>query len=218
MIKLFKYLFLLALLLFPASFLVSNSYAHEPNSAEFALTIGAQTGPFETGTGFFLSGEIGVPVMDIGKGRLMGLVNIGVAKTDDSISTEPTVDLVPGVDLPTQTNVDLTTVSIVLGVKYKFMMHNIIQPFVLAGPGINIFLNDTDPGDLPGGIAPQPAFLEERGFPTGQGNVELGLHIGGGIDFNLTEKIFVGAEGRFNWVDRENGSYGTYGVRTGFRF
>lgn len=214
-----KFIVSLTIVVFLLMFIKINiSYAHEPNSAEFALTIGAQTGPFKTGTGFFLSGEIGVPLAEIGEGRLMGLINIGVAKTDDDISVEPTVDIDPDIDLPTQTNVDLTTVSIILGFKYKLMMHRIVQPFVMAGPGINIFLNDTDPGDLPGGIAPAPEPLEDRGFPTGQGNAELGLHIGGGIDFNITEKIFVGAEGRFNWVDRENGAYGTYGIRTGFRF
>jgi len=38
------------------------------------------------------------------------------------------------------------------------------------------------------------------------------------VDFNITDKIFVGAEGRYNWVDRTNGSFGTYGLRTGVRF
>lgn len=33
------------------------------------------------------------------------------------------------------------------------------------------------------------------------------------VDFNVTEKIFVGAEAHWNWVDRSNGSYGTYGGR-----
>lgn len=196
----------------------SGMAEHPRMGGEFALTVGAQTGPFETGTGFFLSGELGIPVYWHKYGKVMGLINIGVGKTDDSISTEPTTNVIePGL-LPEQTNVDLTTVSIILGLKYKLTMHNIIQPFVLAGPGINIFLNDTDPGDLPGGIAPQPADLEDQGFPTGQGNAELGLHAGAGIDFNITDRIFLGVEGRFNWVDRENGAYGTYGVRTGFNF
>ena len=195
----------------------------EPMSAdmmggEFALMFGAQNGPFDVGTGWFLSGELGIPLMSMDSGKIMGLISIGVGKNEDDISTEPTVNLIePGL-LPEQTEVDLTTVSIILGLKYKLLMHDIVQPYVLAGPGINIFLNDTDPGNNVGGIAPQPAELSDRGFPSGQGNVELGLHAGAGVDFNLTEKIFVGGEARFNWVDRENGSWGTYGVRTGFRF
>lgn len=195
-----------------------KSSAHEPESAEFALTIGAQTGPFDMGTGWYLAGEVGVPLMFFDSGKLMGLVNIGISSSDDSVSIEPTVNaLAPGT-LPTQTTLDLTTVTIVLGFKYKHTAHPKIQPFILAGPGIDIFFNDTDPGDLPGAIAPQPPELTDRGFPSGQGNVELGLHAGGGIDINITEKIFVGAEARYNWVDRTNGSFGTYGGRLGFRF
>ena len=60
--------------------------------------------------------------------------------------------------------------------------------------------------------------LSDRGFPSGQGNVYLGLFIGGGVDFNVTEKLFVGVEGKYNWVDRTNGSFGTYGLRGGVRF
>jgi hypothetical protein len=195
-----------------------RSLAHEPESAEFALTFGAQTGPFKNGTGWFLAGEVGLPLMDLGPGRVLGLVNIGMSNSEDDISIDPTVNaLAPGT-LPTQTTIDLTTVAIVLGLKYKLMAHNVVQPYILAGPGIDIFFNDTEPGDLPGAIAPQPQEIIDRGFPGGQGNVELGLHAGGGIDINITEKIFIGVEGRFNWVDRDNGSYGTYGGRLGFRF
>jgi len=193
----------------------NNVSAHEPESAEFAVTIGAQTGPFKTGTGFYLAGEIGLPLMDAGPGRLMGLINIGIAKTDDDVTFEPTA---AALGLPTQTSVDLTTVSILMGLKYKIMSHNIVQPFVLGGPLIGIFLNNSDPDDLVGGIAPQPDELQDRGYPSGQGDAELGLALGGGVDFNITQKIFIGVEGRWNWVDQSNGSYGTYGGRLGFKF
>lgn len=195
----------------------SDSFAHDPESAEFALTMGAQTGPFEMGTGWYLAGEVGLPLIYFSSGKLMGLVNIGISNSEDDVNIEPTVNALAPV-LPTQTTLDLTTVSIVLGFKYKHTAHPVVQPFILAGPGIDIFFNDTEPGDVPGAIAPQPQELIDRGFPGGQGNVELGLHAGGGIDFNITQKIFIGAEGRYNWVDRDNGSYGTYGGRLGFRF
>jgi len=191
----------------------------EPLGAEFAFTIGAQTGPFKTDTGFYMGGELGLPIYkNLGPGKLMGLINISWAKTDDNVTFQPTVNaLVPGA-LPEQTSVDLTTVLIVLGLKYKLEAHPIIQPYILAGPGFDIFFDDSDPGNLPGGIAPQPNKLKGRGFPSGQGNVKIGLHAGGGVDFNLTKKIFVGAEARYNYVDRDNGSFGTYGGRVGFRF
>ena len=193
--------------------------ADEPFGGEFAVTIGAQTGPFKTGTGFYMAGELGVPLFrNAGPGKVMGLINIGWAKTDDDITFEPTVNAIAPGALPTQTSVNLTTVTILLGLKYKLEMHPIVQPYILGGPGFNIFLNESDPGNNVGGIAPQPDALQDRGYPSGQGNVELGLHAGGGVDFNLTKRIFVGAEGRFNWVDRDNGFFGTYGGRVGFKF
>lgn len=85
--------------------------------AEFAFIIGAQTGPFEIGTGWYLAGEIGLPLMILGPGRLMGLVNIGLSNAEDDVSIEPTVNaLAPGA-LPTQETLDLTTVTIVIGLK-----------------------------------------------------------------------------------------------------
>ena len=191
----------------------------EPFGAEFAFTLGAQTGPFKTGTGFFMAGELGLPLYkNLGPGKLMGLINISWAKTDDSFAFEPTVNALSPGALPVQTEVNLTTVLIVLGLKYKVEAHPIVQPFVLAGPGLDIFFNDSNPGHLPGGIAPQPDALQRRGFPSGQGNVKIGLHAGGGVDFNITEMIFLGAEARYNYVDYSNGSFGTYGGRVGFRF
>jgi len=196
-----------------------SAAADEPFGGEFAVTIGAQSGPFKTGTGFYMAGELGVPLFrNVGPGKVMGLINIGWAKTEDDLTFEPTVNAIAPGALPTQTSVNLTTVSIILGLKYKLEMHPIVQPYVLGGPGFNIFLNESDPGSNVGGIAPQPSALQRRGYPSGQGNVELGLHAGGGVDFNLTKRIFVGAEGRFNWVDRDNGVFGTYGGRVGFKF
>ncbi len=191
----------------------------KPIGAEFALTIGAQSGPFKTGTGFYMAGELGVPLMkNLGPGKLMGLISIGWARTDDNVTFEPTVNAISPGALPTQTSVTLDTATILLGFKYKVEAHHIVQPYVLAGPGFNLFFNKSDPGSQVGGIAPQPNRLQNNGFPSGQGSAELGIHAGLGVDFNVTKKIFVGAEGRYNYVDRSNGSFGTYGGRLGFRF
>jgi len=197
---------------------ISNK-ADKPIGAEFALTIGAQSGPFKTGTGFYMSGGLGLPLYkNLGPGKLMGLINIGWAKTDDNLTFEPTINAVAPGALPTQTSVTLDTVSILLGLKYKVEAHHIVQPYLVAGPSFNIFLNKSNPGNQVGGIAPQPNKLQKNGYPSGQGSAELGLAAGAGVDFNVTKKVFVGAEARYNYVDRSNGSFGTYGGRLGFRF
>ncbi|MEM4408397.1 MAG: outer membrane beta-barrel protein [Candidatus Caldarchaeum sp.] len=185
---------------------------------EFAAVVGAQVGPFKTGAGPYVGGEVGLPLMMVGSGRLMGLIHIGAAKTDDDVTFEPMVNVLSPGALPVQKNIDLTTLSILIGLKYKVVYHHIVQPYVFAGPGFFVFLNESEPGELVGGIAPQPGTLKKQGFPSGQGDVLIGFHTGGGMDFNVTRKIFVGAEGRYNWVNNNNGSFGMFGGRVGFRF
>ncbi|MEE9253246.1 MAG: outer membrane beta-barrel protein [Thermodesulfobacteriota bacterium] len=185
---------------------------------EFVFTVGAQVGPFDTDTGVFVAGEIGIPIAQAGPGVFMGLLNIGWSQTDDDLIFEPTINAVAPGALPVQTNVDLTTLTILFGLKYKLNASPIVQPYVFVGPGFTLFFNQSDPGELVGGIAPQPEILRNQGFPSGQGNVEIGVHAGGGVDLNITSQVFIGGEGRFNWVDRDNGAWVTFGGRAGFRF
>ncbi|MCH8029750.1 MAG: SDR family oxidoreductase [Candidatus Dadabacteria bacterium] len=64
---------------------------------EFAFTVGAQVGPFDTDAGVFVAGEIGIPIAQAGPGVFMGLMNIGWSQTDDDLIFEPTINAVaPG--------------------------------------------------------------------------------------------------------------------------
>lgn len=197
-----------------------GSYAQAQESLlgiEFAFTAGGQSGPFETGAGPSFSGEIGLPIKKVGPGVFMGLISIGYAKTEEDTTFEPTINALHPGALPTIENVELSTLTIIIGFKYKLQASDIFQPYIMFGPGFNIFLNETDPS-TPGGIAPQPVELQDKGFPAGQGNIMFGIHAGGGIDINLHKQFFLGAEVRYNYVDNQNGSFATYGGRAGFRF
>lgn len=59
--------------------------------------------------------------------------------------------------------------------------------------------------------------LYRHGFPTRQGNIKLAYSIGGDVDLNLTERIFVGADARCNFLDG-GGDYGAYAGKAGFRW
>lgn len=72
------------------------------------------------------------------------------------------------------------------------------------------------PGGLIGGVVPEARELAHRGFSTGQGNIKLAYSIGGGVDVNVTERIFVGADARYNILEG-GGDYGTYTGKVGFR-
>lgn len=138
--------------------------------------------------------------------------------------------------------VELKFLQVFLGAKYKLVdygmqqLEKIVQPYVVTGLGVNVLLGrttkagvDTDgdgkpdvslgavgfPGGLIGGVTPEAPELYRRGFPTGQGNIKIAYSIGGGLDVNVTEKIFVGADARYNFLEG-GGEYGTYTGKVGF--
>lgn len=140
--------------------------------------------------------------------------------------------------------VEAKFLQVFLGAKYKLVdygmeqLQKIVQPYVVTGLGLNVVLGrtsragiDTDgdgrpdvtlsslgfPGGLIGGVVPEARELSRRGFPTGQGNIKLAYSLGGGVDVNLTERLFVGADARYSFLDG-GGDYGTYTGKVGFRW
>jgi hypothetical protein len=138
--------------------------------------------------------------------------------------------------------VEAKFLQVFLGAKYKLVdygmdqLQKVVQPYVVTGLGLNVVLGrtsragiDTDgdgrpdvalsslgfPGGLIGGVVPEARELYRRGFPTGQGNIKLAYSIGGGLDVKLTERIFVGADARYNFLEG-GGDYGTYTGKVGF--
>ena len=134
--------------------------------------------------------------------------------------------------------------QVFLGAKYKLVhygmerLQRVVQPYLVTGLGLNVLMGRTTgsgldldgdgspdvslgslgfPGGLIGGVTPEPGELFRRGFPTGQGNIKLGYSVGGGLDVNLTERMFVGADVRYNLLDG-GGDYGTYTGKVGFRW
>lgn len=68
-----------------------------------------------------------------------------------------------------------------------------------------------------GQIANSPELIA-RGLPGGNGNIDIGLQVGGGFELRLTKSISIGFDGRFNKISGSNGDFGTYGSRIGFHF
>ena len=58
----------------------ANAQQDQMMGGEFALTFGGQSGPFDIGTGWFMSGELGIPLMTNETGKVMGLINISLSK------------------------------------------------------------------------------------------------------------------------------------------
>jgi hypothetical protein len=131
-----------------------------------------------------------------------------------------------------------------VGTKYKLVnygieqLQRIVQPYIVTGLGFNVPLSRTTkagvdingdgkpdlslsslgfPGGVIGGITPESPELLRRGLPNGQGNFKLSYSIGGGLDVKLTERFFVGADIRHNFLDG-GGDYTTFTGKAGFHW
>jgi len=199
----------------------------EVPGGEFTLILGANSGPFGTDTDFSIGGSLGIPLMrpdPLFGQNLLGEVMVGYSKTSGAIrAVSPLTAVGAPAAAVTSTELEITTLQVLVGFKYKIEALGRIQPFVTAGVGFNVFLCETtgaalSGGDFVCGVAPLPAELRARDVPRGQGSVRPGAALGGGVDFLLTDKIFVGAEVRHNVVSGSNDDFTTYGARVGFRW
>jgi hypothetical protein len=208
--------------LFPGS-----AKAQDPLGGEFALTFGASSGPFKTNTNFFLSGALDVLIFasdPLAGQALLGEVMVGWSRTRaNRLAVSPLVAVGAPAGLVTTTEFEVTTLQVALDFKYKIdKLLPPLAPYVVLGPAFYVFLGNTSgaplAGDFVGGIAPQPTQLQNVNFPSGQGNVEVGVNVGVGLDVYLAKRLILGAEYRYNAVSRTDASYSTFGGRIGLRF
>jgi len=59
--------------------------------------------------------------------------------------------------------------------------------------------------------------LTARGLPLGAGNIDFGIHTGGGVEFRLNRSLSLGFDGRYNRLSGGQ-TLGTFGTRLGFHF
>jgi outer membrane protein with beta-barrel domain len=90
-----------------------------------------------------------------------------------------------------------------------------LRPYVAAGLDIAVTITHQDPVDdeslvfngtapfdaplIAGQLAQAPE-LAERGYPTGQGNIDLGFHAAGGLEIRLARRASLNAEYRFTSI------------------
>ena len=73
-------------------------------------------------------------------------------------------------------------------------------------------------GPLVAGQISQSPELEARGLPGGHGNLDFGVHTGGGLEFRISRGFSLGFDARYNKIAGTNGGFGTVGSRLGFHF
>jgi opacity protein-like surface antigen len=90
-----------------------------------------------------------------------------------------------------------------------------IRPYVAAGLDFAVTITRQDPvadesldfrGSAPfdapliGGLIAQAPELAERGYPTGQGNMDVGFHAGGGLELRVARRASLNADYRFTSI------------------
>jgi hypothetical protein len=103
------------------------------------------------------------------------------------------------------------------GLRYtiKSLDHVRLRPYLGAGLDVLVVIskqrpqaaesipfNGTSPfdADLIGGLVAQAPELAQRGLPTGQGNIELGFHAGGGLEVRVARGLSLNFDYRFTGV------------------
>jgi opacity protein-like surface antigen len=120
------------------------------------------------------------------------------------------------------------------GLKYtlRVLDHVRLRPYAAAGLDFAVVITQQRPLDeslvftgtapfddpLIGGVVAQAAELEERGTPSGQGNLELGWHAGGGLEIRITRGLSVNLDYRFLAVEGRNGHLHTLSSALGFHW
>ncbi len=70
---------------------------------------------------------------------------------------------------------------------------------------------------MAGQISQSPE-LEARGLPGGHGNMDFGLHVGGGFEYRVTPLVSLGFDARYNKIAGSNGGFATLTPRVAFHF
>ncbi len=73
-------------------------------------------------------------------------------------------------------------------------------------------------GPLVAGQVAQSPELEQRGLPSGHGNIDFGFQGGLGVEFRLSRTLSLGFDSRFNRIAGAPGLLTTYGTRIGLHF
>ena len=121
------------------------------------------------------------------------------------------------------------------GLKYtiRSLDHARLRPYLGAGLDFAVVITRQTPEDdlsqiftgtapfddpLIGGIVAQAPELEERGTPSGQGNVELGWHAGGGLEVRVSRGLSLNFDYRFLRVGGRNGNLHALSSALGFHW
>ncbi|NOZ20936.1 MAG: outer membrane beta-barrel protein [Planctomycetes bacterium] len=201
---------------------------------EFGLLFGGQSSVYKQGGGFLMGGFYDPVILakdPILGNRLSGHIMATFSRQDRKYDLDPTLGPIGTAlgGIPPGSgnndflhregvNVDVDTLSLILGAKYRIETLGRIKPYMAGGLGMYTFAMDVDNNYVMGQMPAVPQ-LDTRGYPAGNVDLEWGVNFGGGVEVQINELIGVGFDGRYNWTTGgKKTDFGTYCGFVSFNF
>jgi len=206
--------------------------AKEPRG-EFGLLFGGQSGVYRHGADYLMGGFYDPVILakdPLFGQRLSGHIMATFSRSDRQYELTPSLSTVGAAfGIPVGSgnnpfaqrqgvNVDVETLSVILGTKYRIESLGKVKPYMAGGLGLYVFGMDLD-NDYVMGQVPSVPELDSRGYPAGNADLEWGVNFGGGVEYQITDLIAVGFDGRYNWTTgNKKTDFGTYCGFVSFNF
>jgi hypothetical protein len=184
--------------------------------AQVAVFAGPSWNPYRVGQGLELGGYINLPLRRLPGGKLSYEIFLGLsmARSDPFDITLPTAPATRSV----RTKLRLLHVS-PFALKYTLTRWDSarLRPYLGAGADVLVVITEQERAEG-GKLAPQAPELEERGIPTGQGNIELAAHAAAGFEVRVSAGFSVNLEYRFTTTTETQGQLHGASAALGFHW
>ena len=187
---------------------------------ELGFVLSGSSNPFHLNSGQDAAGYLDLPLFNPKAlhGKLGYEIRIGLSQSKTKF---PTTSVVTQSTLVTDTKVKLLEI-VPFSLKYTATSLDRfrLRPYAVLGFGMFVTIHNQlapDGSTLVAGQISQSPELTARGLPIGAGNIDFGIHTGGGIEFRISPNFSLGFDGRVNRISGGQ-TLGTYGTRLGFHF
>lgn len=185
--------------------------------AQAAVFAGPSWNPYRVGQGLELGGYINLPLRRLPGGKLSYEIFLGLslARSD---AFDLTLQTAPPTTQSVRTKLRLLHVS-PFALKYTLTRWDASRLRPCFGAGADVLVVITQQEHAEGGaLFPQAPELEERGIPTGQGNIELAAHVAAGLELRMSAGLSLNLEYRFTTTTETQGQLHGASAALGFHW
>ncbi len=146
--------------------------------------------------------------------RLSGEIFIGYHESSERL------DVVTSALFGADRDVMLKSSTLTLSAAFKYTVEDLsdlFKPYLVFGPAYYVEGIESRNGRIAGQVFVSPE-LGDRAVPDSWFEPEVGIHMGVGFHLDVSERFFLGVDGRYNAVGDKNNDFGTLSAELGFRF